>query len=472
MVTRKKNKIGKPFSIIFLVVSVFFVGLLYYCDMIPLKYLLPITIIIGLFDFVLFCLLRKKRFRVKVFITSLITLIIEGIICYYVLVTLGFLNSIIAYDYKTHVYNIVVLKDSKYQEIDDLEYHYIGIYKEDNKESEKALKKLEKKIEFNKVIKDDIDELFENLYSNDINAVFIEDSKYNILTEEDPSILNSTRIVDTITVKSKLQASKNDKVNVLKEPFNIYITGNDEYGKITNTGRSDVNMVATVNVKEGKVLFTSIPRDYYVTLADKNVKDKLTHAGIYGVDSSIKTVENLLDTKINYYLKINFTSVEKIVDILGGINIDSDYDFTSIDGIHFTKGINKMDGKKALAYVRERYAFNGLGGDRIRGEHQIQVIRALIDKMTDKSILTKYQSILKSVDKNFTTDFSEKNISKLVKNQLNKKTKWKVESYNLEGADGRELTYSYPSKSLYVMIPNEESVKEAQNKIKEFLNEK
>ena len=122
--------------------------------------------------------------------------------------------------------------------------------------------------------------------------------------------------------------------------------------------------------------------------------------------------------------------------------------------------------------MRERYAFNGMGGDRIRGEHQIQVIRKLVDKATNPKILAKYQSVLKSVENNFTTDFSEKNISKIVKNQLNKKTKWQIESYNLEGTDGRELTYSYPSKSLYVMIPDEDSVKEAQNKIKEFLNEK
>ena len=472
MAARRKNKIGKPFSIIFLIISIAFIGLLFYCNMIPIKYLLPITIVLGLFDFVLFCLLRKKRFRPKVFVTSFISILIQGLIGYYLLVTVGFLNRIMAYDYKTHIYDVIVLKDSNYEKLKDLKDEKIGCLIEKNKENEKAIKKLENKLDFNKKENDNIDELFEDLFSNNIDAIFVEDSKYNILIEEDPTLLETTKIIDTITVRSKLQANKNDKINVLKEPFNIYITGNDQYGKITNTGRSDVNMVATVNVKEGKVLFTSIPRDYYVDLADKNAKDKLTHAGIYGVDSSIKTIENLLDTKINYYLKINFTSVEDIVDILGGVTIDSDYDFYSIEGYHFTKGTNKLDGKLALAYVRERYAFNGIGGDRIRGEHQIQVIRELIKKATNPKILTKYQSILSSVEKKFTTDFSEKNISKLVKNQLNKKTKWKVESYNLEGTDGRGLTYSYPSKSLYVMIPNEDSIKEAREKIKEYLNEK
>ena len=472
MTTRRKNKIGKPISIILLTISILTIILLYYCNMIPLKYLLPFTATFVLFIFVIFCLIRKKRLKKRVLIITIITIIIELTVNYYLLVTLGFLNNIMAYDYKTHVYNIIVLKDSKYNTLLDLDSKKIGIYKEDNDESQKALKKLEQKVDFYNKDYDDLDELFEALYNIEVDAIFLEDSKYNIFVEEDPGVLNSTKIIETITVKSKLKVNKNDKINVLKEPFNIYITGNDSYGKITNTGRSDVNMVATINVSEGKMLFTSIPRDYYVNLANKNAKDKLTHAGIYGVDSSIKTIENLLDTKINYYLKVNFTSVENIVDVLGGITIDSNDDFYSIDGYHYTKGPNKLDGKKTLSYVRERYAFNGMGGDRIRGEHQVQVIKELVDKVTNPKILAKYQSILKSLEGKFTTDFSEKNIAKIVKNQLNKKTKWKVESYNLEGIDGRELTYSYPSKSLYVMIPNEDSVKEARNKIREYLNEK
>ncbi len=472
MTKRKTNKIGKPISIILFILSIMLVGLVYYCNMIPLKYILPVSILFILYIFIIFCLIRKRKLRKKAFILAIITIIIEIIINYYLLVTIGFLNGIIAYDYKTHIYNVIVLKDSEYDNLKDLKNKDIGVYKEENKESKKALKQLDNKISFHKKENDDIEEMFDLLMSKELDAIFLEDSKYNIIIEEDPNIIETTKIIDTITVRSKLEANKNDKVNVLKEPFNIYITGNDQYGKITNTGRSDVNMVATVNVKEGKVLFTSIPRDYYVDLAGKNAKDKLTHAGIYGVDSSIKTIEELLDTKINYYLKINFSSVEEIVDILGGIEVDSELDFVSVEGYHFKKGLNKLDGKKALAFVRERYAFNGMGGDRIRGEHQIQVIRKLVDKATNPKILAKYQSVLKSVENNFTTDFSEKNISKIVKNQLNKKTKWQIESYNLEGTDGRELTYSYPSKSLYVMIPDEDSVKEAQNKIKEFLNEK
>jgi LCP family protein required for cell wall assembly len=471
MATRKNNKIGKFFSIILLIFSLVFLGTLFYSNMIPFKFLLPITIVIGLLTFVLFCLLRKRRLKKRVFITSLLLLIIEGVISYYILITLGFLNKLMPYDYKTSIYDVIVLKDSNYNKINDLENKVIGYYDDDSKENKEALNKLNKKIDFEDVPNKDIDILFEMLYDNNIQAVFIEDSKYKILGEEDHDLRNTTKVIGTITIKTKLQANKADKKNILKEPFNVYITGNDEYGKITNTGRSDVNILATVNIKEGKVLFTSIPRDYYVTLADKSEKDKLTHAGIYGVDTSIKTIEGLLDTKINYYVKINFTSVEDIIDVLGGITINSDYSFTSKDGYYYKKGPNKLNGKKTLSYVRERKAFGDMGGDRVRGEHQLQVIKELVNKVTSPSILTKYQSILDKIEGKFTTDFSEKNIAKIVKNQLDKNTKWQIESYSLEGTDGREKTYSYPSKSLYVMIPNEDSIKLAKEKINEYLGE-
>ena len=470
MKKKKTNKFGKFFSIILLIVSVLFIGLFYYSNMIPLKYLLPSSIIVGLFDFALFCLIRKKRLRKIPFLLSILTIILEGLASYYLLVTLGFLSGIWFYDYKTHTYDVIVLKDN-YNKITQLDKKNIYYYDDKESSTKKAVKELENKIKFDKEAIDDIDDLLDDLFSEEADAIILEDSKFNIITEEQPNILKDVDIIDTISVKTKLKSDKTDNKDILKEPFNIYITGNDSYGKVTDAGRSDVNLVATINVKEGKILVTSIPRDYYVTLAGKNAKDKLTHAGIYGIDSSIKTIEDLLDTKIDYYLKVNFTSVEDIVDVLGGITVNCNYDFTSYEGYHFNKGENDLNGKEALAFVRERYAFDGMGGDRIRGEHQVSVIKELVRKVTTPKILAKYESLLSSVEGKFTTNFSEKNIAKLVKNQLNKKTKWTVENYNLEGTDSRGTTYSYPSKSLYVMEPKQDSVAKAKENIKEYLNE-
>ena len=468
MAKRKKNKVGKIFSIILLIISLGFIGLLCYSNMLPAKYLIPIIIVFGSIDFVLFFLIRKKRLRKTPFIISILMIIIESLVIYYLLVTLGFLSSLMSYNYKSHTYNVIVLKSSNNKDIKDLNKKFIGYIDKDAEETKKALKELDRKIDYNKKDNNDVEELMNDLFEKNVDAVLIDEGKLSILLDDQPELEDQIKIIYTFTVQTKLKENKNDKTNVLKETFSIYVSGNDMYGEITNAARSDVNIIITVNVKSGKILITNIPRDYYVTLASKNSKDKLTHAGIYGIDESIKTIEKLLDTKINYYLKVNFTSVEKLVDVLGGIEIYSNYNFTSRDGYYYSKGTNYLDGKKALSFVRERYAFGNMGGDRIRGEHQILVIKEIIKKASTTKILTKYQSLLSSMEGNFATNFSEKNISKIVKNQLDKKTNWKVESYNLKGSDSMDYTFSYPSKKLYVMNPDEKSVKEAQDKIKEF----
>ena len=468
MAKRKKNKVGKVFSIILLIISLFFIGLLIYSNMLPIKYLIPILIVCGLIDFFLFFLIRKKKLKKGPFILTIIMIIIEILVSYYLLVTLGFLNNILSYNYKSHTYNVIVLKSSKNKELKDLENKYIGYIDKDLEETKKALKELDRKIEYNRKDNTDLEDLINDLLEKNIDAILVDEGKLSILKEEQPELEDKIKVIYTFKVNTKLKENKNDKTNVLKESFSVYISGNDMYGEITNAARSDVNIVATIDVKNGRMLFINIPRDYYVTLASKNSKDKLTHAGIYGIDESIHTIEKLLDTKINYYIKVNFTSVEKAVDVLDGIEIYSNYSFTSKDGYYYNKGTNYLNGKKALSFVRERYAFGDIGGDRIRGEHQMLVIKEIIKKASTPKILTKYQSLLGSLEGNFATNISEKNIAKLVKNQLDKKTNWKIESYNLNGTDGMDYTFSYPSKKLYVMNPDEDSVKEAQTKIKEY----
>ena len=172
----------------------------------------------------------------------------------------------------------------------------------------------------------------------------------------------------SIKTKSKSIAKK---VKVTKESFNIFISGIDTYGKISSVSRSDVNMVVTVNPKTKQILMTSIPRDYYVTLHGvKGYKDKLTHASLLGIENSVMTVEDLLDIDINYYIKVNFSSVINVVDSLGGVDVYSEYDFTSIDGYHYSKGYNKVNGEEALSFVRERKAFASGDNQRIKKQNK------------------------------------------------------------------------------------------------------
>ena len=233
-------------------------------------------------------------------------------------------------------------------------------------------------------------------------------------------------------------------------------------------------MVATINPTTRKILLTSIPRDYYVNLVGQgpNAYDKLTHAGYYGIEESVKTVENLLDTDINYYVKINFSTIEGIVDAIGGVDVYSDYDFyeKAFGKYHFTIGNNHLDGKQALAFARERKSF--ATGDVQRVKNQQKVVEAIINKVTSSTaLISSYDRILDTVSENLDTNMPSKDISRLVKMQLNDMRGWTIESQNAVGTSQMGPTYTFPTLNLYTMLPDEDSVNSLKAKIKEYLGE-
>lgn len=200
--------------------------------------------------------------------------------------------------------------------------------------------------------------------------------------------------------------------------------------------------------------------------------DKLTHSGYYGIETSVKTVEKLLNTEINYYVRVNFSTLIEIVDSIGGIEVYSDYSFCDSGRVGcYQKGYNKLNGTQALAFARERKSFTG--GDRVRGQNQQKIIAAIINKMASSTQLIKnYDTILSKIEKSFQTNMDEKSISKIVRLQLNKMPKWEIINQSLNGADYSAYTYSYPTRELYVMMPDNESIEVAQNKINEIINAK
>ena len=261
-------------------------------------------------------------------------------------------------------------------------------------------------------------------------------------------------------------------VNVANTPFNVYIAGGDGFGSIDAIFNTDVNMVATIDPVNRKVLLTSIPRDYYVNLVlqGEEAYDKLTHAGYYGIAESVKSVEKLLNTDINYYVKVNFSTIEGIVDAIGGVDVYSDYDFyeRAFRKYHYTVGYNHLNGEQALAFARERKSF--AEGDIQRVKNQQKVVEAIIKKVTSSTaLISNYDQILNSISDNMDTNISSKDISKLVKMQLNDMRGWSVESINLTGTGQMGPTYTFPTLNLYTMLPNEDSVNEAQTKIKDYL---
>ena len=257
---------------------------------------------------------------------------------------------------------------------------------------------------------------------------------------------------------------------ITKEPFVVYLSGVDTRGDLTEKARSDVNIIAAVNPKTKQVVLINTPRDYYVDLAGTNSKDKLTHAGLYGVQTSMDTLGNLYGVDVEHYIRINFTGFINIIDALGGVDVYSDQAFTSVgspgyyDPTTFAEGWNHLDGKAALAFARERHAFKT--GDVQRGINQMKVIDAMLNKIKSPALLVGFSKIMDAAADCFVTSLSQNQISALVRMQLSDFAEWNIESYTVTGSSGSSTKcYSAKGQKLYVMKPDESSVAKAKEMI-------
>ena len=257
------------------------------------------------------------------------------------------------------------------------------------------------------------------------------------------------------------------------EPFNVLISGIDVYGDISQTSRSDVNIIVTVNPKTKKVLLTSTPRDYFVPIpgVSDGVRDKLTHAGIYGVDASMRTLEELYGIDITYFVRVNFDTLIKLVDAMDGLDVYVEYPFDCYtDEYHFDKGWHDMFGDQVLAFCRERYSF--ADGDNQRGRNQEQVLKALIEKLLSPAILPHYAEILDSLDGFFQLNMPQEKIAELVNMQLTDNASWQILKQTAEqGESALETTYSAGSTPLYIMWPDDASVKTNTARIEMIMSE-
>lgn len=463
---KKKNRIYSKISMILLgILFIILIGLLFFLDIIPILYiviifliLLPIYLLLIRFSFS-----RKRIKRLIAYFISTLLILITTIVNLYLASTLDVFSSMKADNKKTETYNIIVLEDSDYEKIKELKGKKLGIKEiHSNEGLEKAKKKINKKLKPKFKVYDDIGEVSEALIEEKVESIVLEDAEIEIIKEENYDIYEDFKIIYSFEVTAKVK-DLTTKVNILKEPFSIYISGIDTYGKISSATRSDVNMLLTVNPKKEKIHITWVPRDYYVNINGSTYKDKLTHAGIYGIDKSIYAMEGVLDTDVNYYVKINFTSLIKIVDALGGITVYNDESFRSQDKIYYKKGNINLDGEEALSFVRERK--NISKGDIGRGENQVKVLTALIDKVTSPKIITKYVSLMNSLDGSFVTNLDVKDITKYLKREIKHPKDYEITSYTLTGKNAYDYTYSYKKNKLYVMNPDEDSVKEAKKLI-------
>lgn len=461
-----KLSINRIVLAVIYLLTVLFLIFIISSNMIPLKILIGIFVVLLLFDFGLFFLLFKKRKKKNIigYIIGGFLVLVLFALFYYLNITLGFFKGFGTNKYKEENYLVLVLQDSNFQELTDITN--IGYTSNELSNINEALTKLNEEITIENKEYENNAILFDSLINEEIDAVLIEESSMSLIYEQNEDYEGKFRTLYTINIKTEIEITK--EADVTNQTFSVYISGIDSYGSIATVSRSDVNIVATINPKTKQILLISAPRDYYVQLrGTTGYKDKLTHAGLYGVETSVGTLEDLLDTDINYYFRVNFSSLEKIVDALDGVDVYSKYSFTSSKATggtyYFSKGYNHMNGKQALSFSRERKALPG--GDRARGINQQAVIDGIIRKATSPAIITGYSKILKSLNGTFQTNMSDNDIQKLIKMQLNDMASWNITSYNLDGSDGSEYTYSYPTQELYVMNPNEETVTEAQSLI-------
>lgn len=386
----------------------------------------------------------------------------------------GFLDKITQRRPELKEYSVLVTESSEYHEIKDLKDKTIGFLKTDELVG-KAEQHLQEVVKFEPELYEDIDLLVDVLKNNLSDAIVLETDRIDVMKEETEDSLKDTREIYNFTVEIEGQTVTPTDKEINIEPTIVYISGSDSRTGVKATARSDVNILAVINPKNSKILLVSIPRDTYVQLhGTTGIKDKLTHAGVYGINMSKTTIEDFLNIKIDYTIKVSFDTVVKVVDEIDGIEIDSDQAMTlktKNKTCNFTEGKQQVDGDCALRFSRERKSYST--GDRHRGENQQQVIAAIISKLTSSDgYLLKIPTILDIAADSFETDISREDISTFVKNQLANHPKWQVESISVDGVGSYQGTYSMGvNRPLYVMIPNNDSVLRATKKINQYLED-
>ncbi|HEM6412135.1 TPA: LCP family protein [Streptococcus suis] len=308
---------------------------------------------------------------------------------------------------------------------------------------------------------------YQSMINGESQAMVFNGVFTNILENEDPDFSSKVRKIYSFKVTQTVDTATKQ---VSGDSFNIYISGIDTYGPISSVSRSDVNIIMTVNRATHKILLTTTPRDSYVAIADggQNQYDKLTHAGIYGVNASVHTLENLYGIDISNYIRLNFTSFLQLIDLVGGIDVENTQEFTS-GGYNFPVGTVHLDAEQALIFVRERYSL--ANGDNDRGKNQEKVIAALIKKLSSPENLRNYQAILNSLEDSIQTDISIETIIGLVNTQLESGTQFTVESQALVGNGRTDLpSYAMPDSQLYMMEINQDSLEQAKASIQSVLD--
>ena len=477
MTTKKKKKVlkinifGLILSLMLIAISISLIVFSQMFDIIPNNYcnlFLAFLIISNILLFILLVLKFKNKFlkvlKILAYIITIILIIIYSVGIVYLNKTRHLFENISIIKEEVTNYYIVVLDTSNYQEPSDLYEKSLAYYETTSKEVLDSIK-----LSLTYVPISDVTKLKDKLYNKEVDAILISDIIKNKFEDEDEDFTSNTRILKTIEITKQIE-DITKRVSIKNTPFNVLISGIDTYGDISQTSRNDVNIVATVNPNTNEILLTSIPRDYYVKLhGTEGYNDKLTHASYYGINMAVTTIEDILDIDINYYVKVNFTTVVDLVNEIGGVDVYADQAINKWKDCPIKEGYNHLNGNCALKFSRERHSY--IDGDRHRGRNQQEVIKAIFTKLTSGStILTEYTNIINVLDGKFATNIDMNEVTDFIKYELNDLKDYTIINTQLDGYGSMGPTYSYPYQDLWIMIPYEDTITNAKNLINKMLN--
>ena len=426
--------------------------------------------------------LRKKAGKVSLTFVSIIAIIYIAIFGFGSLKikdTVNFMENNLGIRFETNVYYVLVNNDSKYKKISEIKGKTVYSYK-DQDDMSNIEKGLTKKVKVDIEYEDSMFDLLNDIITDKDLIVYVNAGNYDAMVQNDVSYASKVRVMETIEVKTKKDIEEAG-LDISEDPFVILISGIDTRSdSLPARSLSDANLLVAINPSTHEILILSIPRDYYLDIPGTGAKDKLTHTGVIGgVETTKATLEEAFGIKISYYIRVNFNFVVNLVDAVGGIDIynDQPYSFTTLNdkSCVFSNNTTNSDGwtygvsgRCALAFARERYAYST--GDRHRAENQRQILVNLFKKITSsKTLISSYSDILNALNGTFETNISNDEISKLVKMQISDMPDWTINQYSVDGSGTSAYTYSYPNQELYVMVPDENTVVEAIQRLKTIL---
>lgn len=476
--SREENKKSIGFIIFAIILSVILViftgGLVYQIfklQILPDNILIPIILVLILLTLIFVLLINFSTYGlVSKILCSLMVVVLSavyGLGNYYLYSTNTTLETVTDQGNKAkNTVSVVVLNSSGLENVNSLEGSKLGVLKTiGNEATKKSLTDLKKNnVTYTKKTYDNMLGMLKALYDGEVDAIVLNEAyRSNVCDLEDyTNFNNDTKVIHKTVYYTKENSSSLAVSDITSKPFNILISGNDSFGSLDENSRSDVDMLVTINPVTSTILLTSIPRDSYVKevcndyACNYGVYDKLTHTGIYGVDTTKDTIENLLDIDINYVYRVNFTSMIDIVDALGGVDVtvpkgmavSKFYTNSNLEGVH--EGENHLDGKRALAYSRERKAY--LDGDLQRARNQQQVLQAMFKKATSPEIIKNYTSLLKALIGAFDTNMTTKEITSFIKYQIQAKPSWKFEQFVLKGDNDLKMSAELGSEVSVVIL--------------------